>query len=198
MTLTDTTSPVRTADTSSPILDVLAERWSPRSFDETAEVSETALTSALEAARWSASAANTQPWKFIVARRGTPMFDLITENLMGFNRVWTPNASVLIVNVAEVVDSEGKPRRWGMYDLGQAVANLTVQAHADGLHVHQMGGIEVEGLRAAFDLGERWEPVTVTALGVVAPAENLADEKTRARELAPRTRKSLDEIVVTA
>ncbi|RFA12411.1 nitroreductase [Subtercola boreus] len=194
MTLTDTTT-ARNADTSAPILDVLAGRWSPRSFDGAAEVSETALTSALEAARWSASASNTQPWKFIVGRRGTPTFDLINENLMGFNQVWTPNASVLIVNVAEVVDEDGKPRRWGTYDLGQAVANLTVQAHADGLHVHQMGGIEVEGLRAAFDLGERWEPVTVTALGVVAPAENLADEKTRAREVAPRVRKPMAEIV---
>ncbi|MDF2444250.1 MAG: hypothetical protein JWR01_2453 [Subtercola sp.] len=197
MTLTDSTL-VRTAETSAPILDVLAERWSPRSFDETAEVSETALRSALEAARWSASASNTQPWKFIVGRRGTPTFDLINENLMGFNQVWTPNASVLIVNIAEVVDAEGKPRRWGTYDLGQAVANLVVQAHADGLHVHQMGGIEVEGLRAAFDLGERWEPMTVTALGVVAPADRLADEKTRAREVAPRVRKPLDEIVATA
>ncbi|RFA18016.1 nitroreductase family protein [Subtercola boreus] len=195
MTFTDTTT--RTAETSAPILEVLAGRWSPRSFDKTAEVSETVLTSALEAARWSASASNTQPWKFIVGRRGTPVFDLINKNLMVFNQAWTPNASVLIVNVAEVVDETGKARRWGMYDLGQAVASLTVQAHADGLHVHQMGGIEVEGLREAFDLGERWEPLTVTALGVLAPAENLPDEKTRAREVAPRERKPLSEIVVS-
>lgn len=203
MTTTDTTTDTTTtttterfAETSVPILDVLAARWSPRSFDESAEVSETALTKALEAARWSASAANTQPWKFIVARRGTPAFDLVNENLLGFNRAWTPKASVLIVNVAEVLDDEGEPRRWALYDLGQAAANLSVQAHADGLHVHQMGGIDVEGMRAAFGLSERWEPFTVTALGVVAPAESLADENTRAREIAPRTRKPLTDIVV--
>src|ERR1700712_4000926 len=184
----------RPAETSVPILDVLNERWSPRSFDVTSEVDEAALTAALEAARWSPSAGNTQPWKFIVARRGTATFDLVNANLMGFNQAWTPNASVLIVAVAEVVDEDGKPRRWGHYDLGQAVAHLSVQAHADGLHVHQMGGIEVEGLREAFGLDERWDPVTVTALGLVASADELPDEKTRARELAPRTRKPLDEI----
>ncbi|MEA9984078.1 MULTISPECIES: nitroreductase family protein [Subtercola] len=193
MSLTDTSA--RTADTSAPILDVLAERWSPRSFEPEAVIDEKVLTAALEAARWSASASNTQPWKFIVGRRGTATFDLINANLMGFNQAWSPNASVLIVNIAEVVDVDGKPRRWGMYDLGQAVANLTVQAHNDGLHVHQMGGIEVEGLRTAFDIDERWEPVTVTALGVLAPADALADEKTRAREVAPRERKPLAEVV---
>ena len=202
MTLTDATpatnpSPTeRLADTSVPILDVLTERWSPRSFDAHNEIDEATLTAALEAARWSPSASNTQPWKFIVGRRGTPTFDLINANLMGFNQAWTPKASVLIVAVAEVIDEDGKPRRWGHYDLGQAVAHLSVQAHADGLHVHQMGGIEIEGLREAFGLDERWDPVTVTALGLVASADELPDEKTRAREVAPRTRKPLDEIVV--
>ena len=202
MTLTDTTPTTpahsgfdRAAETSVPILDVLAERWSPRSFEPDSEIDEAVLTAALEAARWSPSAANTQPWKFIVARRGTATFDLVAANLMGFNQSWTPNASVLIVAIAEVIDEDGKPRRWAHYDLGSAMAHLTVQAHADGLHVHQMGGIDVDGLRQTFGLDERWEPFTVTALGTVAPAEALPDEAARARELAPRTRKQLDEII---
>jgi nitroreductase len=196
MTITETlTGPDHAASTSVPILDVLTERWSPRSFEPDSEIDETTLTAALEAARWSPSAANTQPWKFIVGRRGTATFDLITANLMGYNQAWTPNASVLIVAIAEVIDEDGKPRRWGHYDLGQAMAHLSVQAHADGLHVHQMGGIDVEGLRKTFGLDEHWDPVTVTALGTVAPADQLPDEAARAREVAPRTRKALTDIV---
>src|SRR5829696_2955681 len=61
----------RTASTESPVLDVLAGRWSPRAYDVDAPIDETKLASALEAARWSPSANNTQPWRFIVARRGT-------------------------------------------------------------------------------------------------------------------------------
>ena len=60
----------RTAETDAPVLDVLADRWSPgpsrRTTDRRAQ-----LASALEAARWAPSANNIQPWRFIVARRGT-------------------------------------------------------------------------------------------------------------------------------
>jgi nitroreductase len=182
----------RAAETSAPLLPALAERWSPRAFDPSADIDETALRSALEAARWSPSAGNTQPWRFIVARRGSAAFDTIVQNLAGFNTVWAGSASVLVVALAEVVDSEGNERRWATYDLGQAVAHLTIQAHHDGLHAHQMGGFDVEGLRTAFDIEERFVPVSVTALGMLGDADALP-EPLREREAAPRTRRPLDE-----
>ncbi|MFP3466717.1 nitroreductase family protein [Leifsonia sp. SIMBA_070] len=186
---------IRTAETSVPLLPALAERWSPRSFDPVAPIDEDKLTAALEAARWSPSAANTQPWRFIVARRGSEAFDAIVANLMGFNQVWAGKASVLIVAVAELVDAEGKERRWATYDLGQAVAHLSVQAHHDGLHVHQMGGFDIDGVRKAFDIDKSFEPVSVTALGTVADADSLP-EPLREREQAPRTRRPLEDIIV--
>jgi nitroreductase len=184
----------RTADTSAPLLTTLAERWSPRAFDASAEVDDIVLRSALEAARWSPSASNTQPWRFIVARRGTAEFDTIVANLQGFNQAWAGAAAVLIVAAAEVVDAEGHERRWATYDLGQAVAHLTIQAHHDGLHAHQMGGFDPDGLRQAFDLEERFEPVSVTALGVLGDPDSLPD-RLRERESAPRSRRPLEEIV---
>ena len=121
-------------------------------------IDEEKLNAALEAARWSPSAANTQPWRFIVARRGTPAFDAIVANLLGFNAAWAGSAGALIVALAEVIDPEGNERRWANYDLGQAVAHLTIQAHHDGLHAHQMGGFDAQGLREAFDIDERFVP----------------------------------------
>src|SRR5690349_10969910 len=138
MSLTDTVT--RTADTSFPLLPVLAERWSPRAFDTEAVIDDDKLTAALEAARWSPSANNSQPWRFIVARRGSAAFDTIVANLMGFNQMWAGAAGALVVALAEVVDADGNERRWATYDVGQAVAHLSVQAHHDGLHTHQMGG----------------------------------------------------------
>ena len=41
----------RTAETSAPIHEVLAERWSPRSFDSSVEVPAEKITATLEAAR---------------------------------------------------------------------------------------------------------------------------------------------------
>jgi nitroreductase len=193
LTITDEVD--RSAHTSAPILEVLAERWSPRAYDSSIAIDERKLTSALEAARWSPSASNTQPWRFIVARRGTEAFDSIAANLMGFNQAWAGSSAVLIVNIAESVDAEGNARPWANYDLGQAVAHLSVQAHHDGLHVHQMGGFVADGLREAFSIPERFTPVSVTALGVVGAAEDLPDVL-RERELAPRSRNALDDILL--
>ncbi|MEN0086588.1 MAG: nitroreductase family protein [Leifsonia sp.] len=185
----------RTADVSAPLLPALVERWSPRSFDPTVGIDDVALRSALEAARWSPSANNSQPWRFIVARRGTEAFTTIVENLAGFNKAWASSAAVLVVAAAEVVDEDGNERRWAVYDLGQAVAHLTIQAHHDGLHAHQMGGFDAEGLRTAFGLEERFVPTSVTALGVLGDPEALP-EPLRSREGAPRTRRALEEIAV--
>ncbi|WP_295118535.1 nitroreductase family protein [uncultured Leifsonia sp.] len=193
MSLIDTAT--RTADTSYPLLPALAERWSPRAFDTEAVIDEAKLTAALEAARWSPSANNTQPWRFIVARRGSAAFDTIVANLMGFNQVWAGAAGALVVALAEVVDADGNERRWATYDVGQAVAHFSVQAHHDGLHTHQMGGFDAAGLRAAFDLDERFLPVSVTAVGMLGDVDTLP-QPLRERELAPRTRNALDEIVV--
>jgi nitroreductase len=158
-------------------------------------VDEQKLASALEAARWSPSANNSQPWRFIVARRGTEAFEKVAANLMGFNQAWATNAAVLIVNVAEVVNADGNEQPWAKYDLGQAVAHLSVQAHADGLYAHQMGGFVADGLREAFGIDERFAPVSVTALGTLGEADALP-EPLRERELAPRTRTPLDELLL--
>ncbi|MFE4468013.1 nitroreductase family protein [Leifsonia sp. NPDC056824] len=193
MSLTDTVT--RTADTSFPLLPALAERWSPRAFDTEAVIDEDKLTAALEAARWSPSANNSQPWRFIVARRGSEAFDAIVANLMGFNQMWAGAAGALVVALAEVVDAEGAERRWATYDVGQAVAHLSVQAHHDGLHTHQMGGFDPAGIRAAFGVEERFVPVSVTAVGMLGDVDALP-EPLRERELAPRTRTPLDDVLL--
>lgn len=194
MTLIDTSS-IKSADTATPILPVLAERWSPRSYSADEVIDETKLAAALEAARWSPSANNRQSWRFIVARRGAPEHAAIAATLMSFNAVWAPNAAVLIVAIAETVDADGKTIPTALYDLGQAMAHLSVQAHHDGLHVHQMTGFVREDLARAFDLPESLVPFTVAALGTVVAADALP-ELLAERELAPRIRKPLDEIVL--
>ena len=86
---------VHPADTDAPILDVLAERWSTRIFDAQTPIDEEALASELEAARWAPSANNTQPWRFVVARRGTGAHAAIVAALMGFNQTWAADAGAL-------------------------------------------------------------------------------------------------------
>jgi len=56
----------RTAD--HPIDPLFLERWSPRAFTD-APISERELLMLLEAVRWAPSSFNSQPWRFLYARR---------------------------------------------------------------------------------------------------------------------------------
>lgn len=194
MTLTKTrTAPISHPEV--PILDVLAERWSTRVFDASAVVDEVALASALEAARWAPSARNTQPWRFIIARRGTSEFEAIHDALLGFNKSWTGAASAFVVTVAEVENPDGTPVLYGSYDSGQAAAHFTVQAHAGGLYTHQMGGFDRAAIATAFGLESRFVPQTVMAVGALGDVD-AADEALQAREALPRDRRPLAESIL--
>ena len=185
----------RTATTDAPILDVLAERFSTRVFDPAVTIDEDALASALEAARWAPSASNTQPWRFIVTRRGTDAFAAVYDSLRDFNKAWAGDASALVVAAATTTTEDGSPMHFAQYDTGQAVAHFTVQAHAGGLVTHQMGGFDRATVKTSFDLADSITPLTVMAVGTLGSLDDATNE-VRARESVPRTRRSLAESVL--
>lgn len=186
---------LRTAVTSTPVLAPIATRWSPRAFDAAHTLPEGALRGVLEAARWAASANNSQPWRFIIARRGSESFTKVVDALQGFNQAWAGAAAALIVNVAETHTADGAEQPWASYDLGQAVAHYSLQAREEGLYVHQMGGFDRQAIRDAFSLADGLEPVSISAIGLLGDADELPDAL-REREVAPRVRLELDEIVL--
>ena len=184
----------RLATTIAPISEIHATRWSPRSFDATAELTREAVTASLEAARWAPSANNIQPWRFVVGFRGDETFETIAANLMSFNTAWAPQASALVVNIAHTSDAEGKENAYALYDLGQAVAHFSLQATHDGLFTHQMGGIHRDELAVAFNIPAGFSVVSVTAVGSLGAPDALPQVLAE-REVAPRTRIELDQIV---
>jgi nitroreductase len=81
----------KTAETSAPILSEIAERWSPRAYDPTYELTSQELRSILEAGRWAPSASNKQPWRFSVVTRGEEIHNRISADALGgFNGAWAP------------------------------------------------------------------------------------------------------------
>jgi nitroreductase len=177
------------------VLDVVAERWSTRVFDAGETLKEEALEACLEAARWAPSANNTQPCRFVVARRGSTSFAAVCASLAGFNSSWASAAGALLVAVTESVTAEGTPLRWAEYDAGQAAAYFTLQAHAVGLVTHQMGGFDPVALSAAFELDSRFVPLTVIAVGSLGDITNATPEL-RSRETAPRVRRPAVESLI--
>ncbi|QFR02084.1 oxidoreductase [Streptomyces phaeolivaceus] len=182
----------RTAHTAVAVHPLLAERWSPRSFDATHTIGDEELVSLLEAARWAPSSRNSQPWRFLVGRRGEPTYQRLFDSLVSSNRLWAGDSSLLIAALAAERAENGAAQHGPAYDTGLAVAQLSVQAHALGLHAHQMGGFDAERLRVSLGVPDGYRPLSVTAIGALASADLLPPEL-RARETAVRERRPLAE-----
>jgi len=184
------------AETAVPIQELLASRWSPRAFAEK-PVEADKLLALFEAARWSASSANGQPWSFIVADKSDrPAFETMLGCLMPGNQGWARTAPVLIVTCMRGKwPGEDRINRTAQHDIGMAAAMLSIQAEALGLRTHHMGGIDLDKIRETYALPDDVEPVTAIAVGYQGDVAVLTEEKDRAREDKPRSRKPLDEIV---
>ncbi len=182
----------KTAVTRCPILGAIAERWSPRAFDDR-PVDERDLAGLFEAARWAASAFNAQPWRFVYAARGEPAFERLLACLRETNQSWARNAAVLLIAVAKTTHEDGSPNGHAIHDLGQAMATLAIEATARGLHVHQMAGFYPDKARELLGVPDGYEPKTAAAIGYLGEPSRLPD-KLRERELAPRQRKPAEEL----
>lgn len=186
----------KNANTSVDLHPILAERWSPRAYDNSATLSIADLTGILEAARWAPSSSNSQPWRFVVARRGDYRFSQLIEAMAGFNKIWSPNASALILVSAVTTQADGSERYSAMYDAGLAASLMTVEAHHRGQVVHQIGGFDHGQVRAEFNIPSEVTPIAILAIGKQAPAEALTDPNLFEREVAERTRVSLDSLIL--
>ncbi|WP_100447723.1 nitroreductase family protein [Glycomyces xiaoerkulensis] len=184
----------RHAQTSVPIHPLLASRHSTRALEPGIEVSDEQFTALLEAARWAPSSGNTQPWRFILARRDTPDFKRVLDCLNPGNAEWSQHASALLVAVLTESNEKGSLSH-AAYDLGQSMAHLTFQALAEGLTVRQMAGFDAEALAGEFGLQAALKPTSVAAIGVPGDPGRL-DESVAAPDLRPRWRIPLEELLI--
>jgi len=177
-----------------PILDVLEQRWSARAYDPDRLVEREKLLSIFEAARWTPSSMNLQPWRFIVATRDNPAaFDKLLSIINEKNQRWAKNAPVLWLGMT-LAQVRGREHKNARHDLGEAVANMTAQATAFGLSIRQMGGILPEKAREIYNIPAEYEILNAAALGYAAPPETLPEDLA-VRERAERQRHPLSTFV---
>lgn len=178
-----------------PIHELIERRWSPYSFSDRA-VSDDDLRALFEAARWSASSYNEQPWSYMVATKSDPhQFERLLSCLVEANQVWAKAAPVLGLGCTSLrFAKNGNPNAAAIHDLGLASATLTFEATARGLFVHQMIGILPDVARDLYQIPEGVQPLTGLAIGYPADPD-LLPEKYRERDLAARPRKPLSAFV---
>ena len=186
----------RHAQTSVPIHPLLASRQSTRAFEAGTDLSEEQVSALLEAARWAPSAGNTQPWRFILAKRETPEFKRVLDCLEAGNAEWAQHASALLVAVRTEANAKG-PLPHAAYDLGQSMAHLTFQAAAEGLTVRQMGGFDADAIAGEFDLPAEYKPTSVAAIGIAGDPGMLV-ESVSGPDSRPRRRLALAELLIGA
>lgn len=180
------------------VLPAILQRWSPRSYTDKAVPLET-LAKIFEAARWSASSSNEQPWRFFIGLKGDATYEKIFSTLVPFNQAWAGKAPVLVLGVASTKSSRsGEENAYALYDLGAAVSLLTVQAAELGVAAHSMGGFVHAAALKTLDIPAGYVAGAVTALGYQGEPADLGHEKMIAMEEAPRERKPLSEIVLSA
>lgn len=163
------------------IAPVLRGRWSPRSFDPDRTVTPDEVRLLVEAARWAPSALNKQPWRFLMAPRGDASRSRLEPMVAGYSD-WALDAGLLVVNIYQ---SEHGDPDLALYDLGDAVAHMSIQAETLGLHVRQFATFDRAGVNREFGIDSPFTAVTMTAVG--APPSGL--------EPAGRDRVDIDEVI---
>ncbi len=152
-----------------PVDKLFVDRWSPRAFTGEA-MPEAELMKLFEAARWAPSSYNSQPWRFLYARRDTPHFDKFLGLLVEFNQSWAKNAAVLVVLVSNsTMVPPGKdapvPSHSHSLDAGAAWENLALQASLSGWHAHGMVGFDIERAFAELNVPQGYRVEQLFAVG---------------------------------
>lgn len=181
-----------------PIEALFLERWSPRAFDAS-PIDDTDLFTMFEASRWAPSAFNSQPWRFIYARRGSEAWAKFLNLLMPFNARWAQQASVLVILVSDTLVRMPRAEVLSVshshsFDAGAAWAHLALQATRLGYSVHGMTGMDFERARSELSVPERFRIETAIAIGRRAHVTTLSPDL-QTREV-PNGRKELGELVM--
>jgi nitroreductase len=163
------------------ILPQLVERWSGRAMNGE-PMSQAELMRLFEAARWAPSCANSQPWRFVYARAGTPHFQRLFELLAEGNRPWCARAGALIVVLSKTTFENGSPTRTHSYDTGAAWMSLALQASHMGLVAHGMAGFNYDRARVDLGVPEGYAVEAMIAVGHPGRLEDLP-ESHRHREV---------------
>ena len=180
-----------------PITDKLfSERWSPRAFKK-AEIPEVALQAIFDAARWSPSCFNEQPWQFITATNTSDSeFGVFLNLLVEANQLWAKSASLLgFIVASKNFARNNKPNATASFDCGAAWMAMTLQANKFGLFTHGMAGIKYDEVYTALNINPASHDVICGfALGVLDSPDTLPEGFKEKEKPSPR--KPLNDIWV--
>jgi nitroreductase len=164
-------SDVRKAD--HPIDRLFLDRWSPRAMSgEPIDMAD--LLALFEAARWAPSSGNSQPWRFLFARRETEAWPLFFDLLNDGNKTWCRSAAALVVFISRTAsDRTGRPLVTHSYDTGSAWLSFALQGWLKGFVVHGMAGFDYARAAATLQVPQEFSVEAMAAVGRPGRVEDL-------------------------
>ncbi|NVN19514.1 nitroreductase [Muricauda sp. HICW] len=175
------------ADTNHEIFALLKQRYSPRTFREE-KIKKGQLNQLFEAARWSASSNNLQPWRFIYAEKGAEAFDKIVDCLSDFNKKWAPEAPLLMLAIYKETTDEGKENFHALHDLGLCLGSMSVQAQYLDIGLHHMAGVDWKKAEKEFNVPDGYHVSSAIAVGYYGGQLDKLPKKLQESEQADRQR----------
>ncbi len=178
---------------SSKLDDMFIERWSPRAF-LSEPVAEENIKTIFEAARWSPSCFNEQPWRFVYAHQSEDL-ERFRSVLVEGNQVWANTAPLLVLVFSKKSFTQNdKPNRWTDFDTGASWMALSLQANKLGFYTHGMGGFDTEKAYAATGINpDEFNAICAIAIGKLGDADTLPGNLKEGE--TPSERMSLNEIM---
>ncbi|ADV49129.1 nitroreductase family protein [Cellulophaga sp. E16_2] len=175
------------AESDYEIFALLKQRYSPRTFKDV-RVKKQHLNQLFEAARWSPSCNNIQPWRFIYAEKNSEAYQNIISCLSDFNKEWVVNAPLLMITAYEKKTEDHKDNFHALHDLGLAIGNMTTQAQYMGIAMHQMAGLDWQQAEKLFNVPENYHITSAIALGYYGGELDKLSPELQKAELKERQR----------
>lgn len=166
-------------------LSLVSNRYSIRGYDSSKKVERETLLRILEAGRMAPSAANRQPWTFVVVQSTEKRQEIV----QAYPALWLTEAPVILIVKGR--KSEAWNRKSDQYkaietDLTIAMDHMILAATNEGLGTCWIAAFDEKTLREILKLSEDEVVFAITPLGY--PAENRVITR-------PKSRKALEEIV---
>jgi nitroreductase len=156
------------------LMDIIKNRRSVRRFT-TQPVEKETLDLLLEAARWAPSAGNSQPWQFVVITGAHTIRTLrmFMPGVMGNIREGPALLGICL-------DTRHKSE-WSSFDLGCALQNILLCAHALGLGACAIGAFDGAIVKELLELPDESDLCLLVTLGyptgeVKAPSRRALDD----------------------
>ena len=160
------------------LVDVVLTRRSIRRYEEK-EIPKDVLDKILEAGRQAPSAANRQPWHFVVITD----YEIKKELSKGLFNRHIKDSAVTIVGCAYTGLWHIGTRRWSIVSTSIALQNMVIVAWAMGVGSCWIGDFREDRVKKLLNIPDKWKVVALVSFGY--PAE----------KPKPKRRKPIEEIV---